>query len=251
MELFAELATYSHEIHIFGPRQPPDVHRKGWEWVQTIYGLERLGMIRPECSAIGVGAGRECVIFWLADRIKKVVATDLYGNATWTTSGGHEADAAVVEDPQQFCPRPICLEALEFKVMDGTDLGEYPDATFDIAWSLSSIEHFGSHENSAQSVREMARVVKPGGVVAIATECLLLPEQTHEEFFSRAHIEEYVINASSKLELVESVDWTWPPAEYLLDAVVFPHQAHRTKRHIVLNDGVVQWTSILMFFRRK
>jgi SAM-dependent methyltransferase len=251
MELFEDLGTYSHDIHIFGPKEPPNVHRKGWEWVQTVYGLDRLGMIKPDYRAIGIGAGRECVIFWLADRISHVVATDLYGNETWTSTGGHEADPAVLDDPQQFCPRPIRREALEFKVMDGMDLSAYEDATFDIAWSLSSIEHFGSHENSAKAVCEMARVVKPGGVVVIATECLLLPEQTHDEFFSRSDIQQYVIGASPRMELIEEVDWEWPPAEYLLDSIVFPHQAHRTRRHIVLNDGIVQWTSVLAFFRRK
>ena len=251
MELFEDLGTYSHDVHIFGPKEPPNVHRKGWEWVQTVYGLDRLGMIKPGHRAIGIGAGRECVIFWLADRISHVVATDLYGNETWTSTGGHEADPGVLDDPQQFCPRPIRREALEFKVMDGMDLGAYEDATFDIAWSLSSIEHFGSHENSAKAVCEMARVVKPGGVIVIATECLLLPEQTHDEFFSRSDIQQYVIGASSQMELIEEVDWEWPPPEYLLDSIVFPHQAHRTRRHIVLNDGIVQWTSVLAFFRRK
>ena len=112
----------------------------------TLYGLQRLGMIQPDHRAIGVGAGRECVIFWLGDRIHQVVATDLYGSGDWATSGGREADAAVVENPQKFRPRPIRSEAIEFKVMDGTNLGAYADATFDFSWSLSSIEHFGSHE---------------------------------------------------------------------------------------------------------
>jgi SAM-dependent methyltransferase len=250
MELFDELGTYSPERHIFGPREPPQVYRKGWEWVQTVYGLDRLGMVKPEHLAIGVGAGHECVIFWLADRINKVVATDLYGNEGWTTDFGHEADAGVLDDAQRYCPRPIRSEAIEFKVMDGTDLGAYEDATFDIAWSLSSIEHFGGHENAAQAVREMARVVKPGGVVVIATEYIMLPDQTHDEWFNQSDFEKYVIGASKHLDLVEEMDWTWPPAEYLLDSVVYPNHVDRTRRHIVINDGEIQWTSILAFFRR-
>lgn len=250
MEFFDELGTYSYEAHIFGPREPPYIYRKGWEWVQTAYGLHRLGMIKPEHRAIGVGAGHECVIFWLADRISQVVATDLYGNEGWTSAGGQEADAGVLDNPQQYCPRPIRSEAIEFNTMDGTDLSSYQDATFDIAWSLSSIEHFGGHENAAQAVREMARVVKVGGVVVIATEYILLRDQTHDEWFNQSDIEQYVIGASQHLELVEEMDWTWPPSEYLLDSVVYPHHVDRTRRHIVLNDGAIQWTSILAFFRR-
>jgi hypothetical protein len=47
-QLFQELGTYSRENHIFGNPDPPNVYRKGWEWTQTIYGLERLGMIKPQ-----------------------------------------------------------------------------------------------------------------------------------------------------------------------------------------------------------
>ena len=120
MELFNELSTYSHDVHIFSSGHPPQVHRKGWEWNQTIWGLERLGMLRPDAKAIGVGAGRECVIFYLGDKIAHVVATDLYGNEEWSSEGGREADAAVLEVPQAFCPRPIRSEAIEFRTMDGT-----------------------------------------------------------------------------------------------------------------------------------
>ena len=250
MEFFDDLSTYSYDSHIFQSRKQPDVYRKGWEWTQTIYGLEKLGMIQPGHSAIGVGAGRECVIFWLADRLKRVIATDLYGNEKWSSEGGAEANAAVLEDPQAFCPRKIRLESLEFRTMDGTDLSFYPDNEFDIAWSLSSIEHFGSHERAADAVREMARVVRPGGVVAVATEFLLLEEQTHEEYFNKGEIIKYVVEATPHLELIERISWDLPPQEYLIDSIVAFTKVDRLRRHIVLNDGDVQWTSILLFFRK-
>jgi SAM-dependent methyltransferase len=248
--LYEELGTYSYEAHIFDNKTPPNVYRKGWEWTQTVYGLERLGMVKPNHRAIGVGAGRECVIFWLGDRLQQVVATDLYGNEGWTSAGGREADALVLENPQAVCPRPIRQEAIEFRTMDGTDLSYFDDNTFDVAWSLSSIEHFGGHARAADAVREMGRVVRPGGVVVVATEYLLLPDQTHVEFFNRSQMEEHVINASPDLVLTEPVDWSWPPDEYLVDSIVFPHVIDRTRRHVVLNDGWVQWTSFLAFFRK-
>ena len=158
-------------------------------------------MIRPDHRAIGVGAGRECVIFWLGDRLRTVVASDLYGGANWSDTGGREADPAVLEDPQRFCPRPIRSDVIEFKTLDGTDLTICPADTFDFGWSLSSIEHFGSHERSADAVPELARVVRPGGVIAVATEYLLLAEQTQEEYFNRQDLDDHVINATPDLEL--------------------------------------------------
>jgi hypothetical protein len=106
LELFDDLGTYSHDKHIFDARVPPDVVRKGWEWTQTIWGLERLGMLRPENRGIGVGAGRECVIFWLGDRIQQVVATDLYGNPGWSTEGGRKQIRQYLRIPRHFIRGP-------------------------------------------------------------------------------------------------------------------------------------------------
>jgi ubiquinone/menaquinone biosynthesis C-methylase UbiE len=45
--------------------------------------------------------------------------------------------------------------------MDGIRL-EFPSETFDIAFSFSSIEHFGgeTHEGALKSLKEMKRVLK-------------------------------------------------------------------------------------------
>jgi SAM-dependent methyltransferase len=240
-----DLETYSFDKHVF----LPNVYRKGWEWTQTIYGLERLGMVQPQHRAIGVGAGRECVIYWLGQRLAKVLATDLYGNETWSTTGGREADV-VLDDPQRYCPRPVRTGSVEFQVMDGTAL-TVPDGSFDIAWSLSSIEHFGGHEAAASAVREIARILRAGGVAVVATELLLLDEYQHPEFFTRAEIEKYVIDATPELELVEPVDWRLPPTVYLIDSIALPGGADRFRRHVVLNDGNVQWTSVLLFLQKR
>jgi len=250
MELFHDLGTYSRDVHIFSNGTPPNIHRKGWEWTQTVWGLERLGMLQPQYRGIGIGAGCECIIFWLGDRLAQVVATDLYGNEHWIGSIGAESDDGVLVDPQSYCPRPINTDVIDFRVMNGTDL-KYPDGEFDFSWSLSSIEHFGSHDRAGDAVREMARVVRPGGIVAVATEYLLLQDQEHPEYFNRQGFQNFVLSASPELELVEEVDWTIPPVEYLIDSVVLPAMADKVRRHVVLTDGHVQWTSILVFLRKR
>ena len=65
--------------------------------------------------------------------------------------------------------------------MDGRAL-KFADDTFDVTYSLSSIEHFGGFEGAAQTMREMARVLKPGGVLALATE-YVISGPPHEETF--------------------------------------------------------------------
>ena len=54
-------------------------HRKHWEFVQGILGLKRLGCLTPDALALGVGAGHEHPIYYLANYIKRVHATDIYG----------------------------------------------------------------------------------------------------------------------------------------------------------------------------
>ena len=243
------IESYSLDKHVFASSNSGEVYRKGWEWTQCIYGLQRLGAIQPAATALGVGAGREPIIFYLGDSIQRVTALDLYGNETWSNNA-READSGVTVDPQQFCPRPIRKKQITFVNASGTRL-PFRDGAFDVCWSMSSIEHFGGHEAAAEAMREMARVTRPGGIVSVATEYLLLPEQRHIEFFTRRELERYIISASKRLDLVEPVAWDVLPSEFLIDQITVPNGVDRRRRHVVLNDGSVQWTSVLMFFRKR
>ena len=52
--------------------------RKIWEFTQTVYGLDKLGYLKEENIALDVGAGTERPLFYLANRLKKVIGFDLY-----------------------------------------------------------------------------------------------------------------------------------------------------------------------------
>lgn len=252
MAAHAELETYALDKHCFS-RTKEFAYRKGWEWTQAVYGLERLGVVRPDARALGVGAGREPLLFYFADRVRLVMGTDLYGNERWSTAHGAEANAAVLRDAGRYCPRPYAAAHLGFGVMSGTDLG-LRTGTFDFVWSLSSIEHFGGHERAADAVREMGRVTRPGGVVAVATELILTPDPPpHPEFFTRAAFERYVIGASPDLEPVQEMRYDLPALEYLIDPIMvhLAEDVHRRRHHVVLNDGTVQWTSVMVFLRKR
>ena len=97
----------------------------------------------------------------------------------------------------------------------------------------------------------MARVTKPGGCVAIATEYLLLPEYSHPEYFTKEEIHRRLVCASDDLELISEIDWKLPFPEYLIDSSTVPNGVDRRRRHVVLNDGHVQWTSIMLIFRKR
>ncbi len=248
VEFHRDLETYATKKlgfrHVGG-----EIARKSYEWTQCIYGLALLGAVRPDARALGVGAGHEPVIFWLADQIGHVTATDLYGNETWESSPGAEGSAKVLDAPEQFCPRPFASGKITFQNADGTKL-PFADDTFDFCWSLSSVEHFGGHEAAAVAMREMARVTKPGGVVCVASEVLLRHEKDHAEFFTRQQFLRYVLRGSGDLGLIGRMDWRKPPKEYLDDPVILWDEINRARRHVVMQDGSYQWTSAIAFLRK-
>jgi SAM-dependent methyltransferase len=44
----------------------------------------------------------------------------------------------------------------------------YPDNSFDIVFSMSVVEHIEGSEGDTQAIREMARVLRPGGILAVS-----------------------------------------------------------------------------------
>jgi SAM-dependent methyltransferase len=248
VEFHRDLESYATDKLVFR-HVVGEVVRKSYEWTQCIYGLALLDTLKPDARALGVGAGHEPVIFWLADQIGHVTATDLYGNETWENSPGAEGSAGVFDAPEQYCARPFASEKISFQSADGTKL-PFADDSFDVCWSLSSIEHFGGHEAAAVAMREMARVTKPGGVVCVASEVLLRHEKNHAEFFSRQQFLKHVLRASGDLGLIGRMDWQKPPQEYLDDPVILWGEAGRSRRHVVMQDGSYQWTSAIAFLRK-
>jgi len=108
----------------------------------------------------------------------------------------------------------------KFELCDALNM-KYEDNTFDFVWACESGEHM---PDKVKYVEEMARVLKPGGRIVIATWCqreegnrpfsaqerktldYLYGEWTHPYFIS---IEEYarIMQATGKLEDVVTDDW--------------------------------------------
>jgi SAM-dependent methyltransferase len=145
------------------------LHRKNWEYAMLTLFLEDSGLLREDTRILSVGAGHETVLFWLANRVAKVVATDIYGEGSFSEQ---EADRTMLSDPTSFAPYPYRESHLEVRHMDAKQL-EFADDSFDAVFTLSSIEHFGSWADIRRSAHEMGRVLRPGGCAFVATECFL------------------------------------------------------------------------------
>ena len=178
------------------------IHRKDWEWTLGIIAMKKFNKLNNRCTAIGIGTGREDILFYLANNLKHVYATDLYDGKEWN----NYAIADFPENPRKYAPFPYKEDTLTVLRMDGTNL-EFPSETFDIAFSFSSIEHFGGerHEGALKSMREIERVLKPTGIAVIATE-YILNNKEHIEFFNKRTIYTDLINKLERLKLVEPLD---------------------------------------------
>jgi SAM-dependent methyltransferase len=162
----AELRARIQEI-VPGLEAPADLHRKYWEYATLTLFLEDVGLLDEETEILSVGAGHEEVLYWLCNYVRRVVATDIYGEGDFAD---READHVMLSDPSAFAPYPYREDRLDVRRMDARAL-EFEDATFDAVFSLSSIEHFGSPQDIVSASNEIGRVLKPGGYAFIVTEC--------------------------------------------------------------------------------
>jgi SAM-dependent methyltransferase len=159
---------------IVAPGYAPEeeLRRKFWEYAMLGLYLEEAGALRDDAEVLSIAAGHEEPLYWLANRVGRVVATDIYGQGGFAEGGAMEADAVMLNDPGRFAPYPYRADHLEVRSMDALNV-DYPDNSFDVVFSLSSIEHFGQPEDIRRAAAEMARVVKPGGHLVIVTEILV------------------------------------------------------------------------------
>jgi SAM-dependent methyltransferase len=143
--------------------------RKAWEFGLGALFLREVGRLTDDTEILDVGAGHDQILYWLANRVGRVVATDIYGEGDF---GQREADVDMLENPAASAPFPYREDHLQALYMDGRKL-DFPDESFDAVVSFSSIEHFGELEDIARSASEIGRVLRPGGHAFIATECFV------------------------------------------------------------------------------
>jgi len=220
------------------------MHRKAYEFTQLLFGLGRLGALGDDVEVLSVGAGHEPVLYWLANHAGRVIATDMYGGV-WQSERAMEGDAAVFAHPAQFARFPYRQERLVFLRMDGRHLA-FADGTFDVVYSLSSVEHFGGLDGAREAVAGMARVLKPGGVLVLSTEyCLSGPP--HHEAFQPEQVR--ALLEHPRLALVEPVDErVWQRYDHVpIDLRVSPYQTP----HMVVTDLGSVFTTVMAFLRRQ
>jgi SAM-dependent methyltransferase len=222
---------------------PARLHRKEWEFAQAVYGLRKLRRLSPDATALGLGSGTEPIVFFLAGRLRAVVATDLYAG----DFSAHEADPRMLRDPEAFAPFSYHRERLHVRRMDATDI-DYPADSFDIVFSLSSFEHFGSRRAQRRCLAEVHRVLRPGGVAVLTTEIVLNAWGRHGDYFQPAELLGALVPESGLRLTGGEFDFTTSRAT--LDGLVrLPREIDR-RPHLVLRRWRTYFTSCALFLEK-
>jgi len=235
---------------------PIAIHRKDWEFAMGIIAMKRYNKLNTNSIAIGIGSGVEPISFYLANKLKHVYATDLYDGKEWNNS----APSDFPDNPRKYAPFPYKEDALTVLRMDGTNL-KFPSETFDIAFSFSSIEHFGgqNHEGALKSLKEIERVLKKDGIAVIATE-YIINGKDHLEFFNKKTIYSDLIDKLDSLKLVEPLDlrittktldtvMDYPKSLYWDEAD--DDEFKKTHPHLLLKYQNILLTSVMLIFQKK
>jgi SAM-dependent methyltransferase len=272
----ARLRAMLREIVGSGHEPREELHRKFWEYAMLGLYLEEVGVLREDAQALAVAAGHEEPVFWMANRVARMVATDIYGEGGFAE---REAHASMLTDPGAFAPYPYREDHLEVRSMNALAL-EFADESFDIVYSLSSIEHFGKPEQVARGAREMARVLRPGGHLVIVTECLIkshpldwpslqfairlatlgrrctnaTPRKRITDTFTAREIDRYIVRPTG-LKLVQPLDRRISPESFdNLTRWVGAGELHPATGdawpHILLKAQGAPWTSAFLALRK-
>ncbi|MCB1582667.1 MAG: class I SAM-dependent methyltransferase [Marinicella sp.] len=148
-------------------REEPFLHRKQWEFAMIFRVLHEAGMLNGNSTGIAFGAGKERLIYSVMEKVKKLIATDLYNvNSKWIgTKTNNPKDYLLNRAP--FAVDPDRLDA---KYMDMREIS-FPDNSFDFAYSSCVFEHISSDDAGfVEHLNEVKRTLKEGGLYVMTTE---------------------------------------------------------------------------------
>jgi SAM-dependent methyltransferase len=148
---------------------------------------------------------------------------------------------------------PFNRRRLVVQHMDALDQA-YEDGSFDGIFSSSSIEHFGGPEEVRRAAAEMHRVLRPGGVLSLATELRLEgppPGLPGTLLFDERELLELIVGDLG-WRLADRLDATVSPATragevpFAVAAADVARGGVEWSRYpmLVLREGAHVWTSV-------
>ncbi|MEZ4873232.1 MAG: class I SAM-dependent methyltransferase [Bdellovibrionales bacterium] len=151
------------------------------------------------------------------------------------------------KNPSKYAPFSYPKERLTLQHEDAQNLS-FKDNQFDFVFSFSSIEHFGSRETIEKSMREIQRVLKPGGYAVISTE-LIVNDAQHSEYFSRTELSKHMIE-SHEMQLLDNGNIDFSISESTASHVSNTKHMHPVYDLVYNHDGVI-FQPIQLVFKKQ
>ncbi|MBX6314123.1 MAG: class I SAM-dependent methyltransferase [Isosphaeraceae bacterium] len=260
-------AVFPHDCERFGADFPIGrEYRKHWEVALAVKTLTDLGAVRDDAEILGVGAGNEPTLFWLTNRVRRVFATDRYliGD-DWTTA----VQGAMLVDPARHWPSAWNPRRLVVQHMNPLDL-RFENNSIDGIFTCDTIEHLPRALDVRRAMAEMYRVLKPGGVLSLATQFRLTgpaPGMPGTLLFNEDELHEKILGgqpwelaepfdpAISEATLATAVDFHEATAEVDQHLRAYGQLLHHRLEwsrypHLVLRAEAWTWTSAHLALRK-
>jgi SAM-dependent methyltransferase len=227
--------------------ETPTVQRKQWEYAMIVRGMEESGALHERADVLGLACEREPIIYYAANRARSVLATDLYAgshNPGW--AAGHTREEDVYEGAPFQYPR----DRLRVRTMDMRRI-DAPDESLDLVWSACALEHVDTMRELATVLREVGRVLRPGGIHVFTTEWKLSGGYSYfpnSFIFDRPLLERTL--REMPLEPLGPIDLRF--SQHALNTPVWRGLRPVFDRlsHIVLYSRGVLHTSLVLVFRK-
>lgn len=243
--------VYPYELDRFGPEFPKGAeYRKQWESAMSARALLAADVLGEDARALVVGAGSDAIVFWLTRHAGRVHAVDDY------LAPG--ADPTMLADPSARWPSAWNPRRLSVENMKGTTL-RFEDATFDAVVLPNGFPGAPDAYHVEVLMEEVYRVLKPGGVLTVATEFRVagprgaMPFPMFDEQDAMTHVVgrfDWEVLGAADLELDDDTIASAVSFAEVRDDLEQQRWTWSTYPHVVLVEGESAWTSVHLALRK-
>ncbi len=177
------------------------ISRQSWVEVSALMCLQRLNYLLPDVKGLGLGCGKSRVLYYLTRHCRRIVSADLY--LSNDPARANTANSDIFKHPGKYAPFGYSAAKLEMLNAAGDKLPA-KNSNFDFVLSFAPTEYLGPKARMAMILREVDRVLKPGGHLVLALE-LVINGVEHPYYCGPDELERFLTKGHS-LKMIEDIN---------------------------------------------